>query len=272
MPHWLDTAMLRLTDSAFALLPAPMPDPQTLAAARIISHRGERDNRRVFENTYAAYDPLVDSGVWGLELDVRWSADREPMVFHDADLSRLFGERHRIADLRRDQIERDWPMIPPLDEFVARYGTHFHLMVELKAEPYPEPAAQSARLREILSATATPRGCHLISLQPALLDCLPDFDPAQTLGVARFNVDAISREAVTSGRAGIGTHYALLREPRRRRHASAGQQVGVGFPASARVMRRQLARGIQWIFTNRALRLQQALQQLRDRQPEPETR
>lgn len=255
--------MLRLTDAAFALLPTPHPDPATLAAARIISHRGERNNRDVFENSYAAYDPLIGTGVWALELDVRWSADREPMVFHDPDLRRLFGESTRIGSMRRAQIERDWPMIPPLDEFVERYGRHFHLMVELKAEPYPDPVAQSARLAEILDAGRTPHGRHLISLQPALLDALPDFPAEQTLGVARFNVNAISDEALASGRAGIGTHYALLRGHHRQRHLDADQRVGVGFPASTRVMRRQLARGIPWIFTNHALKLQRALDDLR---------
>ena len=40
------------------------------------------------------------------------------------------------------ELHRRQPQIPRLDELVRRYAGEFHLMVELKEEPYPDPARQ----------------------------------------------------------------------------------------------------------------------------------
>ncbi len=263
LPHWLDSTLLNAVDGLMARLPAPMPNREQLARARIVSHRGERDDRTVFENTFAAFDPLRGSGVWALEFDLRWTADREPVVYHDADLQRLHGNAARIDALSLAELQALHPEIPTLDAFVSRYADEFHLMVELKPEPYPEPAAQAERLLQALAPCRERHGYHVLCLDTGLLRCLPQIPAARTVGVARFNVEAISREAVEAGRAGIGAQYLLLRESQRRRQHAAGQKLGVGFPQSEAVLRRQLARGIDWIFSNRALHMQQVLDSLR---------
>lgn len=73
MSPWIKTVFLAATEAGYATLPRSRPSAAELAATRIVSHRGERDNRRVFANTFAAADPLLDSGVWGIEFDLRWN-------------------------------------------------------------------------------------------------------------------------------------------------------------------------------------------------------
>ncbi len=55
----------------FAALPRTLPNKEKLKECRIVSHRGEHDNRQILENTLAAFDRVRDRGVWGIELDVR---------------------------------------------------------------------------------------------------------------------------------------------------------------------------------------------------------
>ena len=146
--------VLRLADRGMRRWPRPAPPRHLLANCRIISHRGEHDNRRCIENTLPAFDRAVAAGVWGLELDLRWTRDLVPVVFHDADTGRLFKRCIRIADLSMDRIRQQFPLIPTLAEVIARYGSRQHLMLEVKREAYPRPAVQSRRLKQMLQHCA----------------------------------------------------------------------------------------------------------------------
>lgn len=255
MPLWLDHAFLRTVDALYGL-GRHHPTPAQLSACRIASHRGERPDSRILENTFEAFEPLRGSGVFALEFDVRWTADRVPVVFHDADFLRLFGARERVAELSWDQIQARFPPVPALHDFVRRYTGEFHLLPELKAEPYPDPELQDRRLAEALAPALDAGRGHVISLVPELFARLPSLPASRTLGIARLNADAISREALAAGRAGFACHYSALRARHLQRHARAGQWVGSGFPSSRALLRREAARGVSLLFTNQALALE----------------
>ena len=78
-----------LADWFLAVWPRKKPLSARLSVCRIISHRGEHDNYNVMENTLAAFDTADRAGVWGIECDVRWTADLEPVICHDPDLTRI---------------------------------------------------------------------------------------------------------------------------------------------------------------------------------------
>lgn len=255
MPLWLDHAFLHTVDALYGWR-RHFPSAAQLAACRIVSHRGERDGRRVLENTFEAFEPLRGSGVFALEFDVRWTADRVPVVFHDADFRRVYGARERLADLPWDAVRARFPQVPALHDFVRRYTGEFHLLPELKAEPYPDPELQDRRLAEALAPALDPGRCHVISLAPELFAYLPSLPASRTLGIARLNADAISQEALAAGRAGFASHYSALRARHLERHARAGQWVGCGFPSSRALLRREAARGVNLLFTNQARALE----------------
>jgi len=272
MPLWLDQAFLRTVDWLYALR-RHAPTPEQLRAVRIVSHRGQRDDRAVLENTYAAFDPLHGSGVFGLEFDVRWTRDRVPMVFHDADFQRLYGSGQRLVDFTLSDVRAAFPQVPTLHDLVRRYCGEFHLMVELKHEPYPDPELQNRRLAEALAPALDSGRCHVMSLVPAMFALLPALPAARTLGIARLNADAISREVLAAGRAGFACHYTALHGRHLRAHRAAGQLVGSGFPVSRALLYREAARDVDFLFTNQALRLErwrrQALEAPGAGTPEP---
>lgn len=258
---WLDELALDMADALYARRHYPLPPATRSQACRIVSHRGERDDHTVFENTHAAFDSLRGSGVHGIEFDVRWTRDLVPVVFHDADLARLFGDRAQVAQLTWQELAARHPAIPALHDFVRRYLDDFHLMVELKEEPYPDPVLQNQRLGEALAPALATNRCHILGLAPALFATLPALPAARTVGVARLNVGAISAECLSAGRAGFASHYLTLSQARIRRHHAAGQLVGCGFPDSQPVLYREIARGVDYVFTNRALQLERWRQQ-----------
>jgi glycerophosphoryl diester phosphodiesterase len=250
VPLWLDQLALDAVDALFARRRYAVPSRAQLEACRIISHRGERDDVAVRENTCAAFDPLRGSGVHGIEFDVRWTADLVPVVFHDTHLLRVFGEADRIGDLTAAALRARHPEIPDLHGFVRRYAGDFHLMCEIKHEPYPDPPRQSRLLAEALEPALARGRCHVLSLVPDMFALLPDIPARATMGVSRVNVGAISAEALRSGRGGFSGHYATLGAERIAAHHAAGQVVGCGFPASPAVLYREAARGIDYVFTN----------------------
>jgi glycerophosphoryl diester phosphodiesterase len=246
----------RLVDRLFAALPQPLPALKQVRRCRIVSHRGEHDNHIILENTLKAFDAACAAGVWGIECDVRWTRDLQPVISHDRDCRRLFGARLILHELTWSEVREKFPLIPTLREVILRYGQRLHLMVELKDEPYPDPLRQSELLAELFANLQPARDYHLLSLNPAVFRYC-DFVPAHTLlPIAETNVREVSDLAIEHGYAGIAGHYLLLSQARIRRHQGLQQQVGTGFVASRNCLYRELRRGVDWIFSDCAARLQ----------------
>ena len=53
-----------------AAIPRRRPSVQSLRDCRVISHRGEHDNKTVLENTLPAFARARQAGVWGIECDM----------------------------------------------------------------------------------------------------------------------------------------------------------------------------------------------------------
>ena len=73
----------------------------------IIAHRG---NASEFpENTLEALESAVALGAKFVEFDVQLTADRVPVLFHDADLARVAGRPELVHDIAWDQLA-DYPV------------------------------------------------------------------------------------------------------------------------------------------------------------------
>ena len=239
-----------LAERVLDLRPRLKPDPRRLEGVRVVAHRGVHDNRRVLENTLPAFQAASEAGAWGIEFDIRWSADNVPLVFHDADLVRLAGSPVRIGDLALRQLRKIQPWIPTLQEVLARFGTHLHLMIELKDDPC-DPVRIDV-LAEHLDALRPGRDFHLMSFDLALLDRMTFVPAAALLPIARWDVRTSSRWALEHGCGGLSASQILLLRQHINRHHQAGQRLGTGFVDSKNTLYREASRGVDWVFTNRA--------------------
>ncbi|MDJ0780435.1 MAG: glycerophosphodiester phosphodiesterase family protein [Desulfosarcinaceae bacterium] len=255
----LENQLLRHLDAICARLPQPPPPTRRLAAAKIIAHRGIHDNRRIPENTLAAFQRAADQGIWGVELDVRWTRDGEAVICHDPDLRRVFGIPDRVHTLRLADLQKRCPQVPTLAEVIAAVGTRLHLMIELKAVPGDPDGYPHRRLASQLDSLRPVQDYHLMALDPVLLahDAWP---PEVCLPIARLKVDAYSRLAERRRYAGLCGHYALVRRRHIVRHRRCGQQIGTGFITSRASLYREMNRGVVWLFTNCAPAMQRICQ------------
>jgi glycerophosphoryl diester phosphodiesterase len=189
-------------------------------------------------------------------MDIRWTRDLQPVVFHDPETRRVFGRERWIGRMTFERIRRDYPAIPHLQEVVRRFGRRLHLMAELKAEPYPEPGRQDRTLAEAFGDLVPGTDYHLLSLAPEMFQRIRFAPPASFLPIATTNIRAWSRIALQRGYGGLTGHYLLMTRRIMDRHRRIGQRVGTGFPQSANALYREIHRGVDWIFSDRAAALQ----------------
>jgi len=256
MGETLRRLKLRAADALMAAIPRPVPSRAALQNCKLISHRGEHDNVDVMENTLPAFDRARAAGVWGIECDVRWTADLVPVVCHDPSAQRVFGHPAAISALAFDELRAELPLIPSLAEVIEATGGETHLMLELKAEPFPDPGRQQDILAGTLAALTPGHHYHVLGLDPRVFDLVSFLPRRYCIAVAEENVEALCRVCLEAGYGGLGGHFLLLGRGVQQRLQPAGQVLGTGFVGSRNCLFRELNRGVEWVFSNDAARLQ----------------
>jgi glycerophosphoryl diester phosphodiesterase len=254
-PSLIEAYFHQIVDFWFAVWPQPVPPKTRLCNCKIISHRGEHDNRTVFENTLAAFDRVYQAGGWGIEFDIRWTKDLQPVVVHDPDMMRVFQEDLQVRESTLRELKARCPLVPDLAEVVHHYGGKMHLMIEIKAEDYPAPGLQSRVLQDQLSKLIPHSDYHLLSLAPEMLTYWEWCPRTACLPIAELNYKALSDLALKAGYGGVNGHYLFISNAILNKHRKADQRVGTGFISSSNCLFRELNRGVEWIYTNHALRL-----------------
>ncbi len=257
----LERLLLPAIDRVHARLPRPQPAVEQLKNCRIVAHRGAHDRRGVLENTLPAFDAALALGVWGVELDIRWTRDLVPVVIHDAGLQRVFGLPQVVSRCTLEELAAICPRVPRLVDVIGRYGGRLHLMVEIKAEPHPEPERQNRILGELFAGLTPGEEFHLLALEPDLFRRTPFAPSRACLPVARLNVAGFSRMAARTGYAGVAGHYQVVGDGIIRRQHALNQKVGTGYAGSHSVLLREVRRGVDWVFSNHAGRMQQLLKE-----------
>ena len=261
LPFWIENAFFRISDFLSEKLPRPEPTSEKFINARLISHRGIYDNRRVYENTLPAFGKAKSEGIWGIELDIQWTRDMQPVVSHDPDCRRLFGENASIGELSLKEVISRFPMIPPLADVIQRYGGALHLMAEIK--PY---FVASKRLNEVLSelfsSLQPTRDFHLLSLHPQLFSGITFIPPETMIPIAETNAGAVSDMVLQRGYGGMAGHYILLQNDSLKKLSRNRLPVGTGFINSKNCLYREVNRGITWLFSDRSTEIRKFMPDL----------
>ena len=128
-----------------------------IAMPVLYGHRG--DQEMGLQNTMSAFRGAWQNNCRGVELDVRQTKDGKLICFHDADFSKLAGDKRKVANLTYDEIKKidiscfKHPMFkdehpPLLEEVFAEMPKGFNLHIEVKANSVDGDFPQ--RLRELM--------------------------------------------------------------------------------------------------------------------------
>ncbi len=97
-----------------------------------LSHRGESDDAP--ENTIAAFKLAMARDSDGIELDVRLTADGQPVCVHDETLKRVAGVDLTVASSTLSELRQHHP-VPLLSEALDCLAPGKHMQIELKGKP-----------------------------------------------------------------------------------------------------------------------------------------
>jgi len=99
----LSVAAITVAVTIFAILPRRRRDTSPFDRT-MYAHRGLFDNNgNTPENSLAAFRAAKEAG-YGVELDVRFTADRQVVVFHDDTLDRMCGDNRRVDECTYEQL------------------------------------------------------------------------------------------------------------------------------------------------------------------------
>ncbi|MEZ5275189.1 MAG: glycerophosphodiester phosphodiesterase family protein [Opitutaceae bacterium] len=242
----------------------------------IIAHRGESHDAP--ENTLASVNLAWERGVPAVEIDVRVTCDRIPVVIHNATTGHMAGRdwtvsRRSFADLRTLDFGRRrgaaWTgqKIPTLEEVLDTVPESGRLFLEIKvgteAVPPIQKAIRRSRIRNgqvsliafrrpvlLAAAVAMPRcdACWIVDLKRR-----PDQDPAKEASrLARIT----RADGLAAINAGLDAESDLAIIPALQSH---GLKV-YAWTINDRFLARRLIRvGIDGITSDRAAWLRQGL-------------
>ena len=143
---------------------APAPDPARVAwlAGAVYAHRGKHGHGAV-ENSRSAFAAAIDAGL-GIECDVQASIDGCAMVFHDAELDRLTGERGALSGRNARQLAEitlrgSTDRILSLHDVLDHVRARVPLLIEVKSR---SRRPVECVCRAVLDALGDYRGAYAI--------------------------------------------------------------------------------------------------------------
>lgn len=226
--------------------------------ANLVAHRGAHGQHaggRVLENTLEAFELCLQRRIWAAELDIQLTRDGEPVVHHDAHCGRLFGRPDLVIEQTSfRQLRAAVPGIPHLDEVVELARGRLHLMIEIK-QSWQQRGELPARVCQRLRGLEPQQDFHLLSLEPDYLEGFRDIPKAAYVDVALTNTGQIVRQNLALGHGAVAGSFALMGAATLQQLRDAGRRVGTGFVENGQVLNRELNRGVDWVFTDRALQL-----------------
>ncbi|MFO1184083.1 MAG: glycerophosphodiester phosphodiesterase family protein [Bauldia sp.] len=162
---------------------------------RPIAHRGLHDaSRGIVENTLGAAAAAAAAG-YGVEVDIRLTADEGVAVFHDDTLDRLTTSagslaRFTAAELRTVAIRESRERIPILEELLETIAGRVPLVLELKTVR----GDRGRLVRRVLAAIEPYRGnVALMSFDAGAMALIAASPRAAPLGlVAASNATALA--------------------------------------------------------------------------------
>jgi len=165
------TQVFRLLAIPFALVFClPVLAEESKPDMRLIAHRGGVVDDRHTEHSFEGLRAAIDRGYWMVEVDVRETKDGFPIVHHDANFSRYYGDSRQVAELAWSQIRQlratpddTRPLL--LDEFLEACQGKIQLMLEMKGPSHDLVYYQS--IEKVLREKGLLQGVFMIGLSEA---------------------------------------------------------------------------------------------------------
>jgi glycerophosphoryl diester phosphodiesterase len=100
----------------------------------VIAHRGALNEAQ--ENSWAAFEAAIEAKSDRLEMDIRLTKDKIPVIMHDDNLVRMTGHWAKVSELTMTELRKikltNGEPIPTLEEVVERLLPRIEINIETK--------------------------------------------------------------------------------------------------------------------------------------------
>ncbi|MEW2167304.1 glycerophosphodiester phosphodiesterase [Streptomyces sp. NPDC007084] len=211
-----------------------------------VAHRG--DPYRVRENTIDSLRSALRQGADAVEIDVRLTRDRTPVLLHDDTLNRLWGHDRPLRSLSSDEVKglTDGG-VPTLADALGATDGH-RVMVDLPA-PVDEKAVRE--VVDVVRACGAQDRVYYCAGAAAML-AVRAVDPAAEIALT-WTTLAPPRPALLDAvrPRWLNYRFGLVDRDLVARVHRDGMLVSVWTPDTRRTMRRLIAAGVDSLTTNR---------------------
>lgn len=109
----------------------------------LIAHRGGIVGEHHAENSPASVQAAIERGYWMIEVDIRRSRDGHPVIQHDPDFRRYYGDPRAVSELSWSEMQRlraNPGSTPPLDfkQLCEMCAGRIRLMLDIKGDDHPD--------------------------------------------------------------------------------------------------------------------------------------
>ena len=232
----------------------------------IIAHRGASE--QCPENTLAAFERAIALGADMVELDVQLSSDGEVVVFHDDKLGRCTDGRGRLASCSLMTLknldagswfDRDFQgeKIPTLTEVLDLCKDRIAVNIEIKTEAVTDETGGGIEARCLDLVEKSGMGSHVVfsSFDPRVVLHLKEIDPDISVAILyekkRYGAKMPSDVVQSLGADAFNCTPRQLSDAWFQDLKSHGIPVNIYTINDVASMRRQLARGVDGMFTNK---------------------
>ncbi|MFE9255968.1 glycerophosphodiester phosphodiesterase [Streptomyces sp. NPDC006879] len=226
-------------------------DPAAVGSERrlqVVGHRG--DPYRARENTLASLRNAFAQGADAVEIDVRLTTDKVPVLLHDDNLSRLWGKERSLYGLSaRDVRDLTGGQVPTLHEALEACPGRF--MIDL---PGATASTAAAVVDTVQACGADQRVCYCAGANTML--AVRAADPTAEIALT-WTTSCPPRRSLLSALAPRWLNYRfglISRELVHQTHAE-GLLVSAWTADTRRTMRALLAAGVDSVTTNRVTAL-----------------
>jgi len=155
------------------------------------AHKGIHKDENIDENSMSAFIKAIESG-YAIELDLRYTKDRIPMVCHDNDLSDEVGENIRLSDITFEQAKKlqyiySGEHIASFEEVLSFVDGRVPLLIDVKSFLFPGTFEEN--IVDLLSKYTGPYAIQ--SFSPFTLNFFRKLDPDITIGLLLDDIPGI---------------------------------------------------------------------------------
>lgn len=133
---------------------------------KLIAHRGGIVDGAHAENSPGSIEAAIARGYWMIEVDIRMTKDGEPILQHDPDFRRFYGEGRRVEEMTWTEISK-LRAVPggtsPIHfrDVCRMCEGKIRLMLDIKSDKFPEEFY--ANLRNLLEKHSLLRDAYALS-------------------------------------------------------------------------------------------------------------